>query len=174
MTDDATALPAKAAPAALAVLRVGVAVLWIQNAGWKRPPAFGQGDPPRALYKYTRFAVEHEVLAPYAWLVERVVLPNFSLFGWMTLLLEASLGAFLLVGLVTRLWALAGLAQSLLITLSVLNAPHEWHWAYYLMILAHLVLLGTAAGRHYGVDGLLRPLWQRSRGPVSRLLLGAS
>lgn len=176
-SDDATGtvvLPGRLGPAALALLRVGVAVMWIQNAGWKTPPTFGEGDRPRTLYKFTRFAVDHEVFPPYAWFVEHVVLPNFPFFGWVTLLLEAALGAFLLVGLATRLWALAGLGQSLLITLSVLYAPHEWHWAYFLMILAHVVLFGTAAGRHYGVDALLRPAWQRSRGLVARLLVRAS
>ena len=60
------------------------------------------------------------------WLIENVVLPNFTLFGYLTLLAEASLGAFLLVGLATRFWALVGIAQTVAITLSVLNGPNEF------------------------------------------------
>jgi len=159
--------------ALIAALRIGVAVLWIQNTGWKRPPDFGE-DSGRGLYMWTKFAVDREVFAPYAWFVEHVVLPNFTLFGWLTLIVEASLGAFLLVGLATRLWAAVGVAQSLAIMLSVLKAPHEWHWSYFLMILAHLVIFATAAGRTAGLDGVLRPRWRQSKSKAARLLMRAS
>jgi thiosulfate dehydrogenase [quinone] large subunit len=162
-----------AAHAAIAAARVGVGLMWIQNSGWKTPPDFGE-DRGDGLYAQTRLAVEHEVLAPWAWLVEHVVLPNFAFFAWTTLLVEAALGAFLLVGLATRFWALVGAGQSVLITLSVLNAPGEWHWSRFLMVLVHVLLFATAAGRYYGLDAVWRPLWQRSPGRFSRLLLRAS
>ena len=57
------------------------------------------------MYLSTTYAVSHQVFGPYAWLVDRLVLPNFTFFGWMVLLVEASLGAFLLIGLATRFWA---------------------------------------------------------------------
>ena len=148
----------------VAGLRTGVALLWIENAGWKTPPEFA------SLRKYTSYAVEYPVLAPFSWLVETIVLPWFVVFGWLTLLLEASLGAFLLIGLATRLWALIGLGQTTAITLSVLNAPHEWEWSYYLMALAHVGLFATAAGRSHGLDGLLRPAWEGSSSRGARLL----
>ncbi len=151
------------------VLRIGVALLWIQNASWKTPPDFGRRDNG-GLYFFTRFAVDHPVLPPYAWFVEQVVLPNFAFFGWVTLLIESALGAFLLVGLATRLWAVVGIAQSLAIMLSVLNAPNEWHWSYYLMILVHVAIFATAAGRSFGVDGVLRPTWLASPGRLNGLL----
>ncbi|WP_214318194.1 hypothetical protein [Nonomuraea sediminis] len=34
------------------------------------------------------------------------------------------------------------------------------------MLLAHLVIFGTAAGRHRGVDGVLRATWSRGRRTV--------
>lgn len=153
----------------LALARVGVAYLWIQNVGWKVP-----ADDFAALRHWTRMAVDHPVFPPWAWLVDNVVLPNLTVFGWLTLLVEAGLGAFLLVGLATRLWALIGVAQSVVIALSVLNAPHEWPWAYYLMILIHLMFFATAAGRAVGVDGVLRPSWQASSKPLARLLVRLS
>jgi thiosulfate dehydrogenase [quinone] large subunit len=152
----------------LAVLRVGIAFLWIENAGWKKPPDFS------ALRNYTNDAVEHPVVPPFSWLVEHLVLPNFTFFGWATLLVEASIGAFLLIGLATRLWALIGIGQSLAITMSVLNAPNEWEWTFYLMILAHVALFATAAGRSFGLDALMRPIWQSSGSRLSRLLLRLS
>ncbi len=141
--------------------------------GWKVPPDFGQTDKG-GLYFFTNLAVEHPTLPPYAWFVEQVVLPNFSFFGWVTLLTEAALGAFLLVGLATRFWALVGIAQTMAITLSVLNAPNEWHWSYFLMILVHLALFATCAGRSFGVDAALRPGWVASKNPLLRMLAVAS
>ena len=158
----------------IAGLRIGVALLWIQNVGWKVPPDFGRGVRPKGLYQFTNYAVEHPVFPPFSWLVEHVILSNFAFFGWMVLLAEASLGAFLLVGLATRFWALVGIAQTMAITLSVLNAPNEWHWSYLLMFMAHAAVFATAAGRYAGLDGLLRPHWQSSTKPIFRLLVRAS
>jgi thiosulfate dehydrogenase (quinone) large subunit len=166
-------LPSRIDRALIAVVRIGVGLLWLQNAGWKTPPDFGRGDQT-GLYHSTTYALSHEVFHPYAWVVEHVVLPNFAFFGWMVLLVEASLGAFLLIGLATRFWAVIGVAQTVVIMLSVLNAPHEWYWSYLLMLLVHVALFATAAGRYAGLDGLLRTTWQRSRSLWARLLVRAS
>jgi thiosulfate dehydrogenase [quinone] large subunit len=160
--------------ALIAVVRVGVALLWISNVSWKDPPTFGEGSSPSGLYVFTRYAVEHPVVGPYSWLVEHVVLPNFALFGWTVLLVESALGGFLLIGLATRFWALVGIAQTVAITLSVLNAPNEWVWSYLLMALAHLALFAVAAGRYGGLDGVLRPRWLARRSRFGRLLVCAS
>jgi thiosulfate dehydrogenase (quinone) large subunit len=167
-------LPSRTNRAVIAVVRVGVGLLWLQNVGRKIPPDFGRGDPPSGLYLSASHAVTHEVFRPYAWLVEDLVLPNFTLFGWMVLLVEASLGAFLLIGLATRFWAVIGVAQTVVIMLSVLNAPHEWYWWYLLMLLVHLALFATAAGRYAGLDGLLRANWQHSRSLAARWLVRVS
>lgn len=159
--------------AGLAAVRVVLGLLWVANSGWKTPPDFGR-DGGSGLFRFTSYAVEHPVFPPFTWLVENLVLPNFVLFGYATLLLEASLGAFLLVGLATRLWAALGLVQTTAITFSVLNAPNEFPWTYYLMFALHVVVLATAAGRTGGLDGLLRPVWRRSPGLLPRLLLRAS
>jgi thiosulfate dehydrogenase [quinone] large subunit len=167
-------LPSRLNRAVMATVRVGVGLLWLQNAGWKTPPDFGRGDPAGGLYLSTTYAVSHQVFGPYAWLVDRLVLPNFTFFGWMVLLVEASLGAFLLIGLATRFWAVVGMAQTVVIMLSILNAPHEWYWAYLLMLLAHMALFATAAGRYAGLDGVLRLSWQDSRSWWARGLVRAS
>ena len=158
---------------ALAVLRVGIAVLWIQNASWKVPPDFGR-DAGKGLFFWVSQAIEYPVLPIYSGFLETVILPNLAVFGYLTLLTEAALGAFLLIGLATRFWAIVGIAQTLAITLSVLNAPHEWHWSYYLMLLAHVALLGLAAGRSYGLDGIFRPIWRQSTGRFASILMRAS
>lgn len=163
----------RTARAVIAGLRITVALMWIQNVGWKIPPDFGRDDHT-GLFQFTSYAVEHPVVPPFSWLVQYVVLPNFTLFGYATLLVEFSLGAFLLAGLLTRFWAAIGIIQTLAITMSVLNAPNEWHWSYYLMLAVHAVLIATAAGRSAGLDGLLRPRWRTSSTRLARLALRAS
>jgi len=157
----------------LAALRITLGVLWMTNAGWKRPPDFGE-DSGRGLFRFTNEAIEHPVFPPYSWFVETVVLPNFSLFGWVVLLTEALLGAFLITGLLTRFWGVVGAAMSLTIALSVVLAPGEWPWAYYLMVAGHLVIAGTAAGRYVGLDGILRPIWRTREGLGHRLAVQLS
>lgn len=161
----------------MAVVRVAAAVLWMGNLGWKIPPEFGQNagpEAPKDLYQWTSYAVTDPVLAPYTWVVEQVVLPNFTAFAWTVLLVEAGLGAFLLIGLATRFWAVVGAAQSVAIMLSVGNAPGEWIWSYVLMLLLHAAIFATAAGRYAGLDGVLRPYWLASGSRASRLLEVAS
>ena len=163
----------RASAVMIAVLRCGVALMWIQNVAWKVPPDFGRANN-NGLFFWAGLAVEHPVFAPYSAFVDGVVLPNIEVFGWFTLLIEAGLGAFLLIGLATRFWAIVGIGQTLAITLSVLFAPHEWHWSYYLMGLAHLAIFATAAGRSYGVDGVMRETWSASSGRLSRLMMRLS
>lgn len=158
---------------AIAAARIVLGLLWLQNSGWKTPPDFGM-NAEGGLYKFTMHAVENEVFAPYTFVVRELVLPNFVLFGWMVLIVEASLGGFLLIGLATRFWALVGVAQSAAIALSVLATPGEWSWSYYLMIAGHLAIFGVAAGRFGGLDGVLRPVWERGDSRIGRLLLQVS
>jgi thiosulfate dehydrogenase (quinone) large subunit len=158
---------------AIAASRIVLGLLWLQNSGWKTPPDFGRSSGG-GLYKFTSHAVENDVFAPYAFVVREFVLPNFVVFGWVVLIVEACLGGFLLIGLATRFWALIGVAQSTAIALSVLATPGEWSWSYYLMIAGHLAIFGIGAGRYGGVDGVLRPVWKRSGSRVGRMLLIAS
>ncbi|MDJ0322520.1 TQO small subunit DoxD [Cryobacterium sp. PH31-AA6] len=163
----------RASAVMIAVLRCGVALMWIQNVAWKVPPDFGRVNND-GLYFWANKAVEFPVFAPYSAFVDGVVLPNIEIFGWFTLLVEGGLGAFLLIGLATRFWAVVGLGQTVAITLSVLFAPHEWQWSYYLMALAHLAIFATAAGRSYGVDGVLRETWSASSCQLSQLMVRLS
>ena len=170
MKEEARRLPTESAAtrAGIASVRIVFGLLWLTQASWKSPPDFG------ALEHFTSFAYREPVFAPYGFIVEKVVIPNITIFGYLVIVTEASLGAFLILGLATRFWALVGIAQTIAITLSVLNAPNEWSWAYYMMFAGHVMILATAAGRTFGLDGLLRPGWLRTDHPVTRLLARAS
>lgn len=136
-----------------AALRVLVGLMWLYNVAWKRPPDFGR-EAGNGLYKFTSYAVSDPVLAPYAWLVDHVVLRTFTPFGWLVLAAETTLAVLLLTGSWVRLAAALGLAQSVAIALSVAFAPHEWPWSYWLMIGAHGLLLVSSAGRVGAVDAV--------------------
>lgn len=138
---------------ALAVLRVLLGLMWLYNVAWKRAPNFGE-EAGNGLYKFTKYAVDYPVLAPYAWITDNLILPVFPVFGWVVLIAETALAVLLLTGTYVRLAALIGLAQSVAIGLSVAYAPEEWPWAYFLMVGAHLVLVFGVAGRVLGTDGV--------------------
>ncbi len=54
---------------AFAVLRILLGLMWLYNVAWKRAPDFGE-DAGNGLFKFTSYAVEYPVLAPYAWLTD--------------------------------------------------------------------------------------------------------
>jgi thiosulfate dehydrogenase [quinone] large subunit len=145
----------RATMVAALVLRLAAAYLWYENLSWKNPPDFGQSDGG-GLYGYTNGAITHPVLGVWTSIIQNVVLPHFTLFGWFTFLTEAGLALFLALGLATRLWALVGVLQSFAIYFTVGNLPNEWKWSYFLMAATHLAILGIAAGRTVGLDQILR------------------
>ncbi len=145
-------VPASLAGYATAV-RIVLGLLWLWNVNWKVPPDFGRTNEV-GLYKFTEFAVTHPVFPPYSWLTENLILPNLSAFGWFVIVSETALAVLLLSGAWVRLAALLGIGQSIAIALSVAFAPHEWAWAYLLMIGAHLALLSTSPGRYVAVDAV--------------------
>jgi thiosulfate dehydrogenase [quinone] large subunit len=149
----------------MALVRIVVGVMWLSNLGWKTPTDFG------VLHNYTRDAVSHPVVAPFSWFVQHAVLPHFSVSAWTTLFVETLLAASLLTGLFTRLFGAIGVAQAAAIGMSVAHTPGEWPWSYYLMMLANLVVIATAAGRTWGLDELVRPLLRERRSTLAGWLL---
>ena len=139
--------------AALAGVRILLGLMWLYNVSWKRASDFGE-TAGNGLYKYTKYAVDYPVFPPYSWIVENLVLPNFTLFGYTVLITETALAVLLLTGTAVRLAALLGIGQSLAIALSVAYAPAEWPWSYWLMIGAHVAILVSPAGRALAVDAV--------------------
>jgi thiosulfate dehydrogenase [quinone] large subunit len=141
-------------PFALVFLRVAYGILWIQQALWKIPPDFGlaRGD---GLYYWTQEMVKYSFLAPHKFFVASVVIPNFVLFGWMTLLTELLIGASHVLGVVNRLGALAALGMSLNLWIGLMRHPNEWPWSYLMMIGFAILFASTHPGRIFGLDGLL-------------------
>ena len=135
----------------LLVLRVTLGLMWFYNVAWKRAPDFGR-EAGNGLYKFTAYAVEYPVVPPYAWLVENVVLPAIVPFGYTVLVAETVAAVLLLTGRWVRIGALVGLAQSVAIAMSVMYAPEEWPWSYWLMIAGHVAVLLAASARAGSLD----------------------
>jgi hypothetical protein len=156
---------------ALAALRILAGLMWLANVIWKLPPDFGEKGRT-GLYFWTRLAVDHPVFPPYSWLVEHLVLPNFTAFGWLVFVVETLLAVLLLTGTAVRLAALIGIGQSLAIGLSVAEAPNEWPWAYAMMIAIHLVLLFAPSAQYAAVDAVRTASATGNAAPVARRLVG--
>lgn len=137
-------------------VRILAGLLWLANIHWKVPGDFGESNGG-GLYKYSASTLRHATFGPFKWLTEHLILPNFTFFGWFTLISETALALLLLAGYRTKLVALAGAAMSVPILLSVLyyDKTYEWSWSYLLMIGLHLLLYATNAGTHLGLDGVL-------------------
>lgn len=137
--------------------RIVVGLMWLANLHWKVPPGFGE-PTGGGLYKYSESVTRNSTFAPFTWLTEQIVLPNFTLFGWVTVIAETAIAVLLLVGYRTKLAALAGAAMTVPIFLSVIyyDRSDEWSWAYFLMFASHLLIYASDAGAHLGLDGVLR------------------
>ena len=163
--------PARAGGIGLTVLRIVAGLLWLAHVWWKVPPDFGEARRT-GLWFWTHLAVDHPVFPPYSWLVEHLVLPNFTPFGWLVLVVETLLPVLLLTGTAVRLAALIGIGQSLAIGMSVAQAPNEWPWAYAMMLGIHLVLLLAPSAQYAAVDAVRAARIGGDPAPVARRLLG--
>lgn len=153
----------------LGALRIMYGILWLQQAKWKVPPDFGMkaGD---GLWYWLNQAIQHPTWSVHHEFLTNIVLPNFILFGYLTLLTEAFIGLSLTLGLFARLGGLVGLLMAINVTLSVLRAPHEWHWTYFMLIGYSVLFLSFPSGRILGLDSLLSRWLEKKRGPIAQLL----
>lgn len=150
-------LDARARSWVLAAGRLILALCWLANLHWKVPGAFGE-DTGGGLYKYVEAVTRHSTFAPFTWVTEEIILPNYRAFGWFTLISETLLALLLLVGYRTKIVALIGAMMTVPIFLSVIyyDRADEWSWSYFLFFAAHLLVYASDAGRAHGLDGVLR------------------
>jgi thiosulfate dehydrogenase (quinone) large subunit len=155
IADRLSAVDRRSRELIIGLCRIGVGLLWLANIHWKVPTDFGEANGG-GLYKYSESVTRNSPFAPFTWFTREILLPNFQFFGWFTLVSEVVLAGLLLVGFRTKLVALGGAAMTIPIMLTVLyyDRADEWSWSYLLMIIAHLLLFASDAGRYVGLDGL--------------------
>lgn len=161
----------------LAIARMVIGFLWLQQLMWKMPPDFGCG--PRGVASIGQAGaaglcdwISRELAMPavplFATFLSSIVVPNFALFGWATWLLEAFIAVSFLLGVLVPLGGLAGVAQSANLLVGLAGVEHEWYWTYAMLLILCALFGLTRAGRTWGIDrGLAR---RSSTGALPRWL----
>ena len=154
--------------------RMTLGIMWLQMALQKAPWIVGpEGKPYGWLYGYIWKEINHPTFAFYTEFLKNVVLPNFSLFGFMTFVTEIAIGISLVAGLLVPL--IGGLGGSVMqtnIMLGSYSIPGEWFWLWPMLIGSHIVFMMGRAGRRLGLDGpISRSLAQPNSGTMPRRLL---
>jgi hypothetical protein len=94
------------------------------------------------------------------WVVDTIIAPNIRVMGYVIWLAEFAIFALLFLGLFTRLGGLIalGVSAQLMVGLANVSIPgdYEWEWAYNLMVVLSIMMIGLAPGRILGLDALIR------------------
>jgi uncharacterized membrane protein YphA (DoxX/SURF4 family) len=149
--------------AGLWLLRVLVGCMWWQQSLWKIPPNFD------GLRYWMAQEAAHAAIALQGAFVSEIVLPQLSVFGPLVYLIEVAIGVSLVLGLLSRLGALLGVAMALNLWLGLYSAPGEWPWTYMFLVIIMTGFLIDPPGRVLGADTLLRRRAAGARGIVAYL-----
>lgn len=161
-------------PLWVALYRITLGVMWLQMALQKAPWVLGpEGRPYGWLYGYIGKEIHHPTFGFYTAFLQTVVLPNFTLFGFVTFITEIAIGLSLVLGLfVPLVGGLAGTLMQTNIMLGSYSIPGEWFWLWPLLIGSHVIFMMGRAGRCLGLDAkLARSLDGPSRNRTLRRFL---
>ncbi len=134
-------------------LRVFVGVIWLANLSWKLPPDFGRHDPRGLLYSF-RVAEHWALVGPLRHVMRNVVIPHFTLFGWLVFSVELAAGMLLTFGVATRVGALLGTGQALIISTLVGRAPTEWIFGYAMFVVLNALPFLAPTSARLSIDHL--------------------
>ncbi len=158
----------------VALFRIGFGVLWIQMTLSKAPWRYYEGKQFGWLHGWILREIEYPTFNLYKAFLQSVVLPNFTLFGYLTFFAELAFGVSLLLGAFTVLGGLGGALWQFNIALGSYSVPGEWGWVWFLLIAPQLVFAHARAGRILGIDALLHDRLaprQTSERAIGQLLL---
>ena len=138
--------------------RVVMGGLWWQQSLWKLPP-FYTNHPEAPLTTSRAYWMgqmgKYAAIPLQADLVNNVVLTHFCVFAPMVYVAEVLTGVSLMLGVFTRFFAVIGALQILNIWLGLYNAPGEWPWNYFILLLLNLMFALNCYGRSLGIDAFL-------------------
>ncbi|SRR6266540_3290618 len=141
----------------LGLARLLYGYLWWQQSAWKVPSDDFGRKSGGGLWYWVQQEVQHPTVTAYRDFLVNVMIPNWTFFGWMTLITETSIAVSLILGVFTRLGSLVAIGMAVNITIGILNVPHEWGWTYVMLIMMPALFLLTDAGRSFGVDAFVAP-----------------
>jgi uncharacterized membrane protein YphA (DoxX/SURF4 family) len=141
----------------LGLARLLYGYLWWQQSAWKVPSDDFGRKSGGGLWYWVQQEIQHPTVTAYKDFLVNVMIPNWTFFGWMTLITETSIGVLLMLGLFTRLGSLMAIGMAANITVGILSVPHEWGWTYVMLIMLPCLFLLTDAGRSVGADSFIAP-----------------
>ncbi len=130
----------------VAVLRLIMGTMWWQQSLWKIPPNYD------GLVFWMKQMVAHSSIPLQAAAVDQFVVPHISVFGPLVYLLEVLIGVSLMLGVVTRLFAVLGLLMALNLWVGLYSAPNEWPWTYGYLIVIQALFVLDPPGRRLGLE----------------------
>jgi len=153
----------------LGLARLLYGYLWWQQSAWKVPSDDFGRKSGGGLWYWVQQEVQHPTVTAYRDFLVNVMIPNWTFFGWMTLITETSIAVSLILGVFTRLGSLVAIGMAVNITIGILNVPHEWGWTYVMLIMLPALFLLTDAGRSFGVDAFVAPRLESAAANGSRV-----
>ena len=153
----------------LGLARLLYGYLWWQQSAWKVPSDDFGRKSGGGLWYWVQQEVQHPTVTAYRDFLVNVMIPNWTFFGWMTLITETSIAVSLILGVFTRLGSLVAIGMAVNITIGILNVPHEWGWTYVMLIMLPALFLLTDAGRSFGVDAFVAPRLENAAANGSRV-----
>jgi thiosulfate dehydrogenase (quinone) large subunit len=151
------------------LVRILYGVLWWRQSKWKVPSDDFGRKSGGGLWYWVQQEVQYPTVQAYRDFLVNVMIPNWTFFGWMTLITETFIGATLMLGLFTRLGSLVAIGMALNITIGIVSVPHEWVWTYVMLIMLPVIFLFTDAGRSFGLDSFIAPRLDRAAADGHRL-----
>jgi thiosulfate dehydrogenase (quinone) large subunit len=114
-------------------------LLWLEGSMWKIMDNGKFLLNNDGLRYWASKGVEYPVLDIYKTILEKFILPNIEIFLILVFIAEFTTGLLFLLGKYVRLASMLAFGQTIAITLSVLNAPNEWKWSYFMMMMFSLL-----------------------------------
>jgi uncharacterized membrane protein YphA (DoxX/SURF4 family) len=131
---------------------------WWQQSLWKLPPLY-TNHPEAPLTTGLAYWMgqmgKYAAIPLQADFVNNIVLPHFYLFAPMVYAAEVLTGVSLMLGVFVRLFGLIGALQILNLWLGLYNAPGEWPWTYFFLLVLQLMFAVHCYGRSLGLDAIL-------------------
>ena len=159
--------------------RLVLGAFWWQQSLWKLPPLY-TNHPEAPLTTGLAYWMgqmgKYAAVPLQADLVNNVVLPHFYLFAPIVYTAEVLTGVSLMLGVFVRFFGVIGALQILNLWLGLYNAPGEWPWTYFFLLVLQLMFAVHCYGRSLGVDAIVvaRPSGQGETGMIRRLVAIAS
>jgi len=139
-------------------LRFVMGGFWWQQSLWKLPPLY-TNHPEAPLTTGLAYWMgqmgKYAAIPLQADLVNNIVLPHFYLFAPIVYAAEVLTGVSLMLGLFTRAFAVIGALQILNLWLGLYNAPGEWPWTYFFLIVLQVMFALDQYGRRLGIDAVI-------------------